>query len=95
MEENNSSDGSKKLPAHNPHLGTLHHGPGFLYPSLIGLPIAFRNNQSPHLPYILHAPPQNTLLFSSMLRHCMFMPPRHPREEEWVLVEEEPRVEKD
>lgn len=94
MDNSSTDGGSKKLPSHNPHVGTLHHGPGFLYSPLIGLPIAFRNNNtSPHIPYIIHAPPQNPMLFSEMLRHCMYIPQpnqmRPDEEEEWVVVDEE------
>lgn len=86
--DKSNTDGSKKLPSHNPHVGTLHHGPGFLFSPLLGLPIAFTNTRSPHLPYIIHAPPQNPVLFSELLRHCMYMPQQE--EEEWVVVDEEP-----
>ena len=83
---------AKKLPSHNPHVGTWHHGPGILrHSSVLGFPIAFRNNQSPYLPYIIHAPPQNPLLFGDMLKHCMYIPNMYPEDEEWIVVED-PRV---
>ena len=79
---------SKKLPPTNPHVGFMHHGPSsFVYPPVF-FPLFLRGNNSPHLPSILHAPPQNMVLFSDILRHSMSLRPQE-EEEDWVMVEDE------